>query len=148
MHVRTDRQIRKDVETALRDCAAIDGLAIEVCTVDGVIELQGEVRTHSERLNAMTLARQAAAPAPVRSAMRVAALGSDFELGDREVAAEVAAALAHCDIEPGAVTFEVHNRVVTLHGEVADAAARTRIRHIVQGARGTDFIDNRIVIRS
>jgi osmotically-inducible protein OsmY len=144
---RTDAQIRDDVAAALRDAAGVDALAIEVSARDGAIELKGEMASHSERLQAMTVAKSVAAPARVRSKLTVKASGRDFRLTDGDVAVEVTRALVQSDVPPGAITFDVHNRVVTLHGEAADSQERARIRHIVQAARGVDFIENQIVIR-
>lgn len=147
MQPRTDDQIRDDVAAALRDAASVDALAIDVTIHDGVVELRGEVPSHSERLAATTVARQAAVPARVHSALTVAPAARNFHLTDGDVAVEVARALVHSEIPPGTITFDVNDRVVTLHGSVPDAEARTRVRHIVQSARGVDFIDNRIVVQ-
>jgi len=146
MQPRTDEQIRDDVVAALRDAASIDALTIDVTVHEGVVELRGEVPSHSERLAATTVARQAAVPARVRSALTVAPVARDFRLTDGDVAVAVARALVHSEVPPGAISFEVNDRVVTLYGSVPDAETRTRVRHIVQAARGVDFIDNRIVV--
>lgn len=147
MQPRTDDQIRDDVAAALRDAASVDALAIDVTIRDGVVELRGEVPSHSERLAATTVARQAAAPARVHSGLTVAPATRNFRLTDGDVAVEVARTLVHSEVPPGTITFDVNDRVVTLYGSVPDAEARTRVRHIVQAARGVDFIDNRIVVQ-
>lgn len=146
MHTRTDEQIRDDVVAALRNEPSVDSLTIDVTAQDGVIELRGELGSHSERLSAISHARTAAAPAPIRSALTVAPVGRDFRFTDGDVAVEVARAIVQSSIPPGAVSFVVHDHIVTLHGVVADAEERARIRHIVQSARGVAFIDNRIEI--
>jgi osmotically-inducible protein OsmY len=146
MRTRTAEQIRDDVVAALQNEPGVDVLNIDVTAHDGVIELRGELGSHSERLSAMTVSREAAAPATIRSALTVAHQGEDFRLTDGDVAVEVARAIVQSSIPPGTVTFEVHDHVVTLHGVVADAAERARIRHIVQSARGVDFIDNRLAV--
>ena len=148
MQPRTDPEIRDDVVAALREAPSVDGLAIDVTVDDGVVELRGELPSHSERLAATTIARAAASPARVRSALTVAPLARNFRLTDGDVAIEVARALVHSDVPPGSVSFDVNDRVVTLHGSVPDALARGRVRHIVQAARGVDFIDNRIVVEA
>ena len=146
MQHRTDDRIRQDVVAALQAAADIDALAIEVTVDDGVVELRGELPSHSERLSATTLAGRAAAPARVRSALTVAPVPRDFRLTDRDVAVEVARALVHSEIPPGSVSFDVNERVVTLNGSVQDVETRTRIRHLVEAAHGVDFVDNRILI--
>jgi len=148
MQPRTDDQIRDDVAAALRDAASVDALAIEVTVHEGMVELRGELPSHSERLSATTVARDAAAPARFRSALTVAPGARNFQLSDGDVAVEVARALVHSEVPPGAISFDVSHRVVTLRGTVPDAEARTRVRHIVQAARGVDFIDNQIVVQS
>ena len=87
---------------------------------DGVVELAGELASHSERLAAMTAAQDAASPAPVQSAAhRRAAQGRDFQMTDADIAIEVARALVQSEIPPGSVLFEVKNRIVTLRGRLA-----------------------------
>ncbi|MEQ1735774.1 MAG: BON domain-containing protein [Rhodoglobus sp.] len=148
MRPRTDAQTRDRVVGALHADPTVDALAIDVTARDGMIELHGELSTHSERLSAMTVARAAAAPVPVRSALTVAPVGRHFSLTDGDVAVEVARALVQSAVPPGSVSFEVHQRVVTLFGEAPDEEARARVRHIVQSARGVDFIDNRIIVEA
>lgn len=145
MKRRTDQQIKADVVAALRR-APIDELAITVGMRDGVIELSGELSSHSERLAAMTAAKDSAYPAPVQSSLTVAPLGTDYRLTDADVAIEVARALVQSEIPPGSVIFEVKDHVVTLRGRVPTAELRALARHLVQAARGVDFIDNRITV--
>jgi len=142
---RTDKQILADVIAALQ-VAPIDEVAVTATMSGGVIELAGEVPSHSERLAAVTAATHAATPARVVSAITVAPLGTDFRLTDADVSIEVARALVQSDVPPGSVWFEVKNRIVTLGGTVATGSERARIRHLVQKARGVHFIDNRIVV--
>lgn len=148
MQPRTDDQVRDDVVAALRDAPSVDALSIDVSVKDGVIELRGELLSHSERLNATVIAKQAAAPARVRSALTVAPAARNFRLTDGDVAVEVARALVHSEIPPGTISFDVSAHIVTLHGSVPDTETRTRVRHLVQAARGVDFIDNRIVVET
>ncbi len=145
MQRRTDEQVRADVAAALRR-APVDELAITVTVDGGVVALSGELASHSERLAAMSAARQAAAPSPVHSALNVAPVGRNYALTDADIAVEVGRAIVQSDIPPGAVWFEVQDRIVTLEGTVATAEDRARIRHLVQAARGVDFIDNRIQV--
>jgi osmotically-inducible protein OsmY len=145
MQRRTDAQVRADVEAALLR-APVDEMAITVTMRDGVVELSGELASHSERLAAMTTARDAAYPARVQSSLTVAPLGRDFHMTDADVAVEVARALVQSEIPPGSVIFEVRNRIVTLRGRVATAEQRALARHLVQAARGVHFIDNRITV--
>lgn len=145
MRQRSDGEIRHDVGIALGD-AAVDAMAITVTIHQGTVHLRGEVASHSERLAVMALARSTAAPARVRSELTVAPVGLDFSLTDGDVAVEVARALVQSDIPPGSISFDVHDHVVTLNGSAESAELRTRVRHIVQAARGVDFIDNRIVV--
>ena len=147
MRRRTDAQIIADVTAALAS-APVDELAITVTMNEGVVELSGELSSHSERLAAMTTARDAATPAHVRSALTVAPAGRNYRLTDADVCIEVARAIVQSEIPPGSVWFEVHNRVVTLNGTAATSAERARVRHLVQQARGVDFIDNRILVRA
>jgi osmotically-inducible protein OsmY len=146
LQTRTDQQMRDDVVAALQNEPGVDALTIDVTAHDGVVELRGELGSHSERLSATTVARDAAAPATIRSELTVAPKGQDFRLTDGDVAVEVARAIVQSSIPPGAVSFEVNDHVVTLHGVVSDVAERARIRHIVQSARGVDFIDNRLAV--
>ncbi len=148
MQPRTDDQVRDDVVAALRDAANVDALAIDVAIKDGVIELLGELPSHAERLGATTIAKQAAAPGRVRSALTVAPAARNFRLTDSDVAVAVARALVHSEVPPDTISFDVNDHVVTLHGSVPDTETRTRVRHIVQAARGVDFIDNRIVVQA
>lgn len=145
MQRRTDRRVLADVKAAL-EAAAVDHLAITATIADGMVRLSGELASHSERLAAMTVARDAAAPARVVSALTVAPVGRHYRLTDDDMAVAVARALVEGGIDPGAVRFEVHDRVVVLSGTVATTAERARIRHLVQAADGVHFIDNRIVV--
>ena len=142
---RTDDQVCADVAAALKS-AAVDELAITISMRRGVVELGGELSSHSERLAAATAAKHAAAPAPVRSALTVAPAGRDFRLTDADIAVEVARAIDEADVVPGSVRFDIANRIVTLRGTVATADERARVRHLVQCARGVDFIDNRMEV--
>ncbi|MEO8261615.1 MAG: BON domain-containing protein [Pseudolysinimonas sp.] len=145
MQRRTDPELQADVRAAIED-AQVDVLAITVSVTEGVVVLSGELHSHSERLAAMATAKSTAAPAPVRSELTVAPVGRDFRMSDADIAIEVARALVQSDVPPGSVWFDVANRIVTLTGTVSERGQRAHIRHVVQSARGVDFIDNRITL--
>ena len=145
MQRRTDRRVLADVKAAL-EAAPVDHLAITATIADGVVQLSGELASHSERLEAMTVARDAEAPARVVSALTVAPVGRHYRLTDEDMAVAVARALVEAGVDPSVVRFTVTDRVVTLTGTVATQAERARIRHLVQAADGVHFIDNRIVV--
>jgi osmotically-inducible protein OsmY len=142
---RTDAQVLADVRRQLTG-APLDELAVEASIQDGVVTLRGELPSYSERLAAITAAREVALPARVVSEITVAPIGQDYRMTDVEIAAEVRRVLRDAKVSPGEVRFEVTHRVVTLSGVVPTGAERARIRHLVKAARGVHFIDNRIKV--
>ncbi|MDQ2662360.1 MAG: BON domain-containing protein [Actinomycetota bacterium] len=141
---RQDRSLSARIRGMLQEHPDLDSTAVRVTARQGVVQLRGVVRTHSERLLLWTLVNDFAGVTGVDSLVEVHPVGPHWRLDDASVqqAASTAAGAAGGEN----VTIDVHQHVVTMSGEVRDADQRARIRHAVTEVPGVDFVRNQLRI--
>jgi len=136
-----DPWVTTKVKLSLLSSEGVDGLDVNVDTVDGRVTLHGTAATANERARAEELARQVQGVREVRNLIQVvpASLAKDVAAVDEKLQEQVTAALA---ADPGLadsrITVKsVHQGAVLLGGEAASLTAHLRA---VETARGVDGV--------
>jgi osmotically-inducible protein OsmY len=143
--MRTDQDIRRDVERQLEWEPSIDAGEIGVSVKDGIVTLSGFVHAFLEKLDAERAAKRVAG---------VVGLANDVEVRPRdqrtdgEIAhAAVEALKAHTSVPEGKVRPVVKHGVVTLEGEVEWQFQREAALAVVRGLRGVKYVNNQIALK-
>jgi osmotically-inducible protein OsmY len=138
----SDPWITTKVKLALLTSEGVDGLDVNVDTVDGRVTLHGTAATANERAQAEQLARQIDGAREVRNLIQVvpAKVEEHVAAVDEAVSQNVKEALAaDPGLEGSKVTVKsVHQGVVLLGGEAASLTAQLRAietAHAVDGVR-------------
>jgi osmotically-inducible protein OsmY len=146
--MRTDSDIRRDVEQELDSDPKIGSRDIAVSVRNGVVTLAGFVRSFGEKAQAETDARRVAG---------VVGLANDIEVRlplfggkpDPEIAREV---VARIQSEMPALREQIRVRVadgrVTLEGEVESHEQRAIVEDLTRTVKGIKRISNDIVVKS
>src|ERR1700738_3708925 len=115
--MRTDSEIKRDVEAELQSDPTIDASDIAVAVKDGVVTLTGFVRSYSEKLEAEAAAKRVAGVAAVVNDIEVKLPGID-ERPDPDIARDAVEAIkARLPTAWENVKVTVRNGQVTLEGE-------------------------------
>lgn len=144
--VQTDHHVKEAILAELDWIPSINADSIGVAINDGAVTLSGQVETYPEKHLA------------VRAAFRVrgvAAVADEIEVrhtpilrSDTDIAREVGEILARASMTPGgSVRAEVHDRVVTLTGDVVWHYQREAIRHLVAMSPGVHGVTSAITLR-
>ena len=145
--MRSDGDIRRDVEDELRWDPDIDATDIAVSVNSGVVTLAGFVRSYAEKLEAEGDAKRVAGVVGLANDLEVRLPGAD-ERPDPEIAREVAAELkvwlpdSSQHIKP-----VVKNGWVTLEGEVEWNYQRDYAERAIRWIKGVKGVSNLIRLR-
>jgi osmotically-inducible protein OsmY len=142
--MKSDEQIRLDVETELRWCSGIDATDIAVSVRAGVATLSGYARNYYEKSEAEAAAKRIVGAAAVADDIHVR-LPDCSGLTDPEIARAVIEALKL--IFPRmwqAIQPIVHDSNVTLEGTVDWTYERVQAEGAVRRVRGVRGVTNRI----
>jgi osmotically-inducible protein OsmY len=145
--MRSDSDIRRDVEDELRWDPRIDPTDIAVGVNSGVVTLAGFVRSHSERRLAETAAKRVAGVLGVANDLEVRLPDMD-QRPDPDIARDAVARLK--EELPDAwenIRVLVKNARLTLEGEVESNYQRERAEAAVDGVRGVEGITNSIEVK-
>jgi osmotically-inducible protein OsmY len=144
--MRTDDEIRRDVDNVLEQDPRIGSRDIAISVRNGVVTLAGFVRSFGEKAQAEAKAKRVGG---------VVGLANDIEvhlplLGrkpDPEIAREVVARI-HSEMPTllGRIRVSVSNGRVTLEGEVEWHWQHGRAEEVAQGVKGIKSISNDIVV--
>lgn len=144
--MKSDEQIRRDVETQLRWRSGVDATDIAVKVKGGVVTLSGYARNFHEKSEAEAIAKRA---------VGVTAIADDIQVRlpdcsgptDPEIARAAAEALK--SLLPRIyqrIQVIVHERSVTLEGTVEWAAERVQAESIIRRVRGVRALTNRVEV--
>lgn len=141
--MKTDQELKRDVERELEWDPGIDASAIGVAVRDGAVILTGEVSTYLEKWRAVRAAERVHGVRAVADEI-VVRLPGEYERTDADIARAVANALEWDPAVPTTVKATVKDGHVTLRGEVEweyqREAAQRAVRHLM-GVRGvTDLV--------
>jgi osmotically-inducible protein OsmY len=145
--VKSDSDIKKDVENELRWDPDVDATDIAVAVSKGVVTLTGFVRSYSEKWQAEVGAKRVAGVVGLANDIEVRLPGSD-ERPDPEIARDAIAAIkAQLPISWGNTKVIVKNGWVTLEGEVEWNYQRERAETAVRYLRGVKGVSNLIKLK-
>jgi osmotically-inducible protein OsmY len=145
--MRSDSDIRRDVEDELRWDPQIDPTDIAVGVNGGVVTLAGFVRSYSERRLAETAAKRVAGVLAVANDLEVRLPDMD-QRPDPDIARDAVARIK--EELPYAwenIRVLVKNARLTLEGEVEWNYQRERAEAAVHGVRGVEGITNSIEVK-
>lgn len=146
--MRTDEEIRRDVEAQLNWDPALNGADIAVSVKDGVVTLAGFARSYSQKLEAERETKRVAGVRGVANDIEVRLAEID-QRPDPEIARDVVQQLrAQLPYSSETVTAVVKNGWVTLEGEVEWEFERERAEEAVRRVRGVSGVRNQITLRA
>ena len=145
--MKSDSDIKRDVEAELKWDPDIDATDIGVSVKDGVVTLTGFVRSYSQKLSAESDAKKVAGVLGVANDIEVR-LPVLNERPDPEIARDAATALKH-ELPFSHEKFKVivKNGWITLEGTAEWNYQRTRAEEAVRHVRGVKGVSNLITLK-
>ena len=137
--MKTDSDLKRDVLAELAYEPSIKAENIGVSVKDGVVTLNGNVPTYTEKFAAETAAKRVAGVRAIAEELTVSLFG-DHERNDSDIAQAAANAMAwNVTVPQGKVKMMVENGWITLRGVVEwhyqREAAHDAVRHLM-GVKG------------
>ena len=143
--MKTDSELRRNVEKELECDPAIDERRIGVSVIDGVVTLIGEVPTYAEKWKAERAADRVAGVRGIANQLEVRLLG---DRTDTDIAKAAADALKWDNTVPAdKITVKVEKVWVTLTGDVNWDFERRAAERAVGDLRGVRGVTNLITIK-
>ena len=145
--MKTDSDIKRDVENELRWDPDIDATDVAITVKDGVVTLAGFVRSYSQKWEAERDAKRVSGVVGIANDIEVR-LPSIDQRPDPDIARDVVAAIQtqlpfwHDHIKP-----VVKNGWVTLEGDAEWNFQRERAESAVRHVRGAKGVSNLIVVK-
>lgn len=145
--MKTDGDIKRDVEFELKWDPDIDATDVGVALKDGVVTLTGFVRSWSQKLTAEEAAKRVSGVRGIANNLEVR-LSSDFSRPDPEIARDAVAALK-TELPYSHERFKVivKDGWLTLEGDAEWDYQRTRAYEAVRRIRGVRGVSNLITIK-
>lgn len=142
--MKTDNELRRDVEMELQWDPGVDARDIGVAAKDGVVTLTGQVSSCGEKWAAERIAKRIAGVAGLANEIE---LKLNTERTDTEVAQEAALALKISGtVPPGHVKAIVERGWITLEGNVDWQYQKTAAEDLVRHLAGVKGVKNGLVI--
>ena len=143
--LKSDLDLRQDIEEELRWDDTIDARKIGVAVEDGVVRLTGEVSTYTERWRAERAAERVAGVRGIANDIEVKTTG---EHTDVDIAKRAVDKLEWNLLVPAnTVTVKVDNGWLTLRGEVNHDYQRRAAERAVRDVPGVRGVSNLITIK-
>jgi len=145
--MRTDTEIKRDVEDELKWDPDIDSTDIGVSVKNGVVTLTGFVRSYLQKLDAEADAKRVAGVVAVANDIEVR-LPSESERPDPEIARDAVAAIKN-ELPYSYERFKVvvKNGWLTLEGNAEWNYQRERAEHAARRVRGVKGVTNLITLK-
>ncbi len=146
--MKTDKQIKQDVERELEWDPAVNAAGIGVEVRDRIVTLAGHLGSYSEKLAAEKAAQRVEGVSAVVVELDVRIRDNDKRT-DEDIASS-ARSLLHwtASLAEDAVRVRVEKGWVTLYGEVDWAYQRQMAENVVSHLRGVCVVVNEITVRS
>src|ERR1700738_1604160 len=142
--MRTDSEIKRDVEEELKYDVAVDSTDIGVSVKNGVVSLTGYVRSYSQKLQAESDAKRVSGVMAVANDLEVRLAAADSR-PDPEIARDVVAQLKfELPFSYENIKSVVKNGWVTLEGDLEWNYQRTRAESAALRVKGVLGITNHI----
>jgi osmotically-inducible protein OsmY len=143
--MKTDTQLRHDVEHELEWDPSVDAGHIGGTASDGVITLTGEVNTYAERWNAERATERVAGVCAVANEIEIR---TDGEHNDTDIAkAAVDSFLWNAALPRGRVMVQVSKGWVTMSGELTTDYLRRSAEKSVRYLRGVTGVTDLITVK-
>ncbi len=143
--MRSNHDLRQDVEAELRWAPELDEQDIAVNVTDGVVALTGFVRTFLEKSSAEDAAKRVVGVAGVANDLEIRLIAGQ---SDQELAREAVAALrTQLPFVHETLKIVVRQGRVILEGTVEWNYQRDMAESAVRGVQGVTQIENRITVR-
>lgn len=144
--MKTDSQLQRDVLAELEWEPSVDHADIGVSVVDGVVTLNGYVKSYAEKVAAERAVRRVAGVGAIAEELRVR-FASDPKTADHEIARRILDMLHWSVLVPDQrVKVKVEHGWVTLTGEVDWHYQSDEARRITSGINGVTGVSNNIVV--
>jgi osmotically-inducible protein OsmY len=145
--MRTDEEIKRDVEEELRWNPDLDASDIAVAVKNGVVTLTGFVKSYVDKYEAEAAAKRVAGVVGVANDIEVR-LPSVDQRPDPEIARDAVAALkAQLPISSENIKVIVKNGWITLEGEVEWQYQRQTAENAVRRIKGVKGVSNLIQLK-
>ena len=145
--MRTDEDVRDDVESELRWEPGLDATDIVVAVRDGAVTLTGFVRSFNEKWEAEDAAKRVSGVLGVANDLDVR-LPSISQRPDPDIARDAVTALLYELPDLGNIKVVVKEGLVRLEGDVESQQQRRNVAHAVRRVRGIKGLVNTIKVRS
>ena len=143
MSIKSDSQLKQDIESELLRDPTINSAQIGVIVNDGAVTLLRVVSTYAQRLAAEAATKRVSGVRTVAQDLTVEIV-AEHEQSDSEIASAVQRALNWDVCIPKSVTATVREGIVTLEGHVAwnfeRDAAESAVRHFMGVTAVVNFI--------
>ena len=145
--MRTDSEIKRDVEAELQSDPTIDATDIAVAVKNGVVTLSGFVRSYSEKLEAEAAAKRVAGVVGLANDLEVRLSAAD-QRADPEIARDAVAAIkSRLPFSWQQIRVIVDKGWVTLEGQVEWNYQREEAERAVRQIKGVRGVINRIQLK-
>src|ERR1700693_4620196 len=142
--IRTDREIKRDVEEELKYDAGVDSTDIGVSVKNGVVSLTGFVRSYSQKLQAEMDAKRISGVMAVANDLEVRLASADSR-PDPEIARDLVAQLKfELPYSHESIKSVVKNGWITLEGDLEWNYQRTRAENAALRVKGVLGLTNHI----
>lgn len=146
--MKTDAQLKKDVQAELEWSPAIDATRVGVAVADGVVTLSGHLRSFAEKTAVERAVKRVAGVRGVAVELDVS-LAPHHQVSDTEIAAAVQTAFRwHALIPEDRIHFTVEQGRVTLTGTVDWEYQRHNAEAAVRPLNGVQDVVNKIHLRA
>jgi osmotically-inducible protein OsmY len=143
--MRTDHELKQDVERELEWEPSVDERGIGVAVVDGVVTLSGEVESYAERWKAERTVEHITG---VKGIVNEISIRSSARRTDSDIAQDAVDALRSNVLVPHEnLQVKVLNGFLTLTGEVNWDYQRRNAEHAIRNLRGVKGVANMITVR-
>jgi osmotically-inducible protein OsmY len=145
--MRTDSDIKRDVEAELQSDPSIDATDIAVAVKNGVVTLSGFVRSYAEKLEAEAAAKRIASVVGLANDLEVRVPAAD-QRPDPEIARDAVTALkSQLPFSWHQIMVIVDKRWVTLEGQVEWDYQRQEAERAVRRVKGVQGVINTIQLK-
>ena len=145
--MRSDEDVREDVESELRWDPGLDATDIVVAVREGAVTLTGFVKSFNEKWEAEDVAKRVSGVLGVANDLDVR-LPSISQRPDPDIARDAVTALLYELPDLGNIKVVVKEGLVRLEGDVESQQQRRNVARAVRRVRGIKGIVNTIKVRS
>jgi osmotically-inducible protein OsmY len=147
--MKSNAELQKDVQDAIKWEPLLHAAEIGVTVNDGIVTLTGSVDSYTKKKEAESAAKKVAGVKAVAEEIEIKLSDSFTKKNDSEIAIEVVTALAHhWDIPSSKIRVQVEKGWVTLEGELNWNFQKDAAYDTVKYLFGVTGVTNRITIKS